>query len=111
VSSRTARAIQRNPVSKNQKKKKKKNGNYLWPRGGAWHSDLFSRLDRTFLTVSFSLNVNPARFLDHQAKRLPGRKADALAPDAVLRREGRNNYPLMRLSPHRQLQSRQSEHC
>jgi hypothetical protein len=26
VSSKTARAIQRNPVSKNQKKKKKKNG-------------------------------------------------------------------------------------
>jgi hypothetical protein len=31
VSSRTARATQRNPVSKNQKKKKKKKKkNYLW---------------------------------------------------------------------------------
>jgi hypothetical protein len=30
VSSRTARAIQRNPVSKNQKKKKKKKRSYLF---------------------------------------------------------------------------------
>jgi hypothetical protein len=30
VSSRTARAIQRNPVWKNQKKKKKKNSWWIW---------------------------------------------------------------------------------
>jgi hypothetical protein len=34
VSSRTARAIQRNPVSKNQKKKKKKKQTkYIFPKG------------------------------------------------------------------------------
>jgi hypothetical protein len=54
VSARTARAIQRNPVSKNQKKKKKKNNNNNKPsptkeKGPQDHLRVKNEVEKYFL--------------------------------------------------------------